>query len=120
MCLPQHSVDVVIRDAAVAVAMVTALPAASRVLGLRAEGGWADAAVLAVNAWPGCGHHGSLWTAGAVAAVIAGRLETANSGCKMKGEVEEAQTLNKTCQALPECSTVWKMHRCVGVFTVYT
>lgn len=78
MCLPQHSVDVVIRDAAAAaaVAMVTALRAASRVFRLGAEGGRADAAVLAVNARPGRGHHGSLWTAGAVAAVVAGRLET--------------------------------------------
>lgn len=99
--------------------MVTTLRAASRVLGLGAEGGWADAAVLAVNARPGRGHHGSLWTAGAVAAVVAGRLETANSSCEMK-EVEEAQALNKTCRALPDCSSVWKMHRCVVVFTVYT
>lgn len=92
MCLPQHSVDVVIRDAAAAaaaVAMVTALRAASRVLGLGAEGGRADAAVLAVNARPGRGHHGSLWTAGAAvaAAVVAGRLETANSCCEMKSAV---------------------------------
>lgn len=76
MCLPQHSVDVVIRDAAAAVAMVTALGAASRVFGLGAEGGRADAAVLGVNAWPGRGLHASLWTAGAIAAVVAGRLET--------------------------------------------
>lgn len=78
MCLPQHSVDAVIRDtaaAAAAVAMVTVLRGASRVLGLGAEGGLADAAVLAVNARPGCGHDGSLWTAGSVAAVAAGRLE---------------------------------------------
>lgn len=76
MCLPQHSVDVVIRDAAAAaIAMVTALRTASRVLGLGAEGGRAAAAVLAVNARPGRGHHGLLWTAGAaVAAFIAGRL----------------------------------------------
>lgn len=78
MCLPQHSVDVVIRDtaaAAAAVAMVTVLRGASRVFGLGAEGRLADAAVLAVNARPGRGHHGSLWTAGPVAAVAAGRLE---------------------------------------------
>lgn len=72
--LPQHSVDVVIRAAAAAaVTMVTAL---SRVLRLGAEGGRADAAALAVNAWPGRGHHGSFWTASAVAAVVAGRLQT--------------------------------------------
>lgn len=76
MCLPQHSVDVVIRDTgAAAVAMVTVLRGASRVFGLGAEGGLADAAVLAVNARPGRGHDGSLWTAGPVAAVAAGRLE---------------------------------------------
>lgn len=55
--------------------MVTMLRGTNRVFRLRAEGGLADAVVLAVYARPGRGHHGSLWTAGPVAAVTAGRLE---------------------------------------------
>lgn len=43
-----------------------------------------------------------------------------DGGFEMKHEVEEVRVLNKTCRVLPECSTVWKMHRCVKVFTVYT
>lgn len=38
----------------------------------------------------------------------------------MNSEAEEALALNKTCRALPECSTVWKMHSGVEVFTVCT
>lgn len=74
MRLPQDSVDVVIRDTA-AVAMETMLQGASRVFGLRAEGGLADAVVLTVYARPGGDHNGSLWTASPVTAVTAGRLQ---------------------------------------------
>jgi len=71
--LPQHSVDVVVRDTA-AITMETMLQGATRVFRLWAEGALGDAVLLAVYAWPGGGHYRSLWTTDAITAVAAGRL----------------------------------------------
>lgn len=92
MRLPQDSVDVVIGDAAAAVAMETMLQGASRVFRLWAERVLCGVVVLAVYARPGADHYCSLRTTDPVTAVIAGRLQ-----------IERIQRWTQKCGFMDEC-----------------
>lgn len=83
VCLPQDSVDVVVRDTA-AITMETMLQRAGRVFRLRAKRVLWDAVGLAMWAWARAGHYCSLRNADPITAIIAGRLQTHNQRVAFK------------------------------------